>query len=40
MLTAYGLMEFGDMAKVSYVDPDVIGRAATFIMNQQQGDGD
>lgn len=26
MLTAYGLMEFGDMAKVSYVDPNLLDR--------------
>lgn len=39
MLTAYGLMEFSDMSRVYYVDPDLIRRTAEWLMGQQQGDG-
>ncbi len=39
ILTAYGLMEFSDMAKVSEVDPRVIQRTAEWLANQQQPDG-
>jgi hypothetical protein len=39
MLTAYGLMEFEDMSKVSYVDPALIQRTADFLMGQQNSDG-
>lgn len=39
MLTAYGLMEFSDMAKVYFVDPAVIERTAAWLLSQQQGDG-
>ncbi|MEZ4710556.1 MAG: alpha-2-macroglobulin family protein [Caldilineaceae bacterium] len=39
MLTAYGLMEFGDMSQVSYVDPALIERTVEFIMAQQNGNG-
>jgi A-macroglobulin TED domain/Alpha-2-macroglobulin family/Carboxypeptidase regulatory-like domain/MG2 domain/A-macroglobulin receptor binding domain/Alpha-2-macroglobulin bait region domain len=39
ILTAYGLMEFNDMAQVSEVDPKVIARTREWLLNQQQGDG-
>jgi uncharacterized protein YfaS (alpha-2-macroglobulin family) len=39
MLTAYGLMEFGDMADVAYVDPDLMARVAAYLANRQRGDG-
>jgi len=39
MLTAYGLMEFTDMSQVSFVDPALIDRTATFLFQRQQGDG-
>jgi hypothetical protein len=38
-LTAYGLMEFTDMAKVYPVDEALIERTAQWLLNQQQGDG-
>jgi hypothetical protein len=38
-LTAYGLMEFNDMAKVYPVDQAVIERAAQWLLSQQQADG-
>ncbi len=38
-LTAYGLLEFNDMAKVYPVDEDVIERAARWLFDQQQPDG-
>ncbi|RPJ59734.1 MAG: hypothetical protein EHM12_06695, partial [Dehalococcoidia bacterium] len=38
-LTAYGLMEFTDMAKVYPVDETVIQRTAQWLLNQQQPDG-
>lgn len=38
-LTAYGLMEFSDMAKVYPVDPEVIERTARWLLAQQQLDG-
>ena len=38
-LTAYGLMEFTDMAKVYPVDGAVIERAAQWLLRQQQPDG-
>jgi uncharacterized protein YfaS (alpha-2-macroglobulin family) len=38
-LTAYGLMEFNDMAKVYPVDEAVIERAARWLLSQQQPDG-
>jgi uncharacterized protein YfaS (alpha-2-macroglobulin family) len=34
MLTAYGLMEFGDMAGVAYVDPDLMARVAAYLANR------
>jgi uncharacterized protein YfaS (alpha-2-macroglobulin family) len=39
ILTAYGLMEFGDMAKVYDVDPKLIERTAQWLAGQQQPDG-
>ncbi len=39
MLTAYGLMEFTDMSRVSYVDPNLLERTAYFLLSRQQGDG-
>jgi uncharacterized protein YfaS (alpha-2-macroglobulin family) len=38
-LTAYGLMEFTDMAKVYPVDQDMIDRTARWLLDQQQPDG-
>ena len=38
-LSAYGLMEFNDMADVYPVDEAVIERAAQWLLNQQQPDG-
>ncbi len=38
-LTAWGLMEFADMAQVAWVDPALIDRTANYLMAQQQGDG-
>jgi uncharacterized protein YfaS (alpha-2-macroglobulin family) len=39
MLTAYGLMEFTDMARVHYVDPALLDRTAAFLTDRQQADG-
>jgi hypothetical protein len=39
ILTAYGLMEFNDMAKVSEVDPRLIERTRDWLVSQQQEDG-
>ncbi len=39
ILTAYGLLEFHDMAKVYEVDPKVISRTREWLFAQQQGDG-
>ena len=39
ILTAYGLMEFHDMAKVYDVDPQVIARTSDWMAGQQQPDG-
>ncbi len=38
-LTAYGLMEFTDMAQVYPVDEALIARTAQWLMDQQQPDG-
>lgn len=38
-LTAYGLMQFTDMAKVYPVDQDMIDRTARWLLSQQQPDG-
>lgn len=39
ILTAYGLMEFSDMSKVSDVDPRLIERTAAWLASQQQPEG-
>jgi hypothetical protein len=39
ILTAYGLMEFGDMSKVYDVDPRLIQRTQQWLASQQQTDG-
>ncbi|MFQ6042913.1 MAG: alpha-2-macroglobulin family protein, partial [Candidatus Poribacteria bacterium] len=39
VLTAYGLMEFHDMAQVHEVDPKVIERTQNWLISQQQADG-
>ena len=39
ILTAYGLMEFNDMSKVSDVDPRLIERTRDWLAHQQQPDG-
>jgi uncharacterized protein YfaS (alpha-2-macroglobulin family) len=39
MLTAYGLMEFVDMAQVHYVDPALIDRTVQFLIQRQQANG-
>jgi hypothetical protein len=39
ILTAYGLMEFNDMSKVSDVDPRLIQRTTGWLARQQQPDG-
>jgi uncharacterized protein YfaS (alpha-2-macroglobulin family) len=38
-LTAYGLIEFQDMAKVHDVDPDLIARTRQWLLDQQNPDG-
>lgn len=39
ILTAYGLMEFSDMAKVYDVDPALLARTAGWLIGRQQKDG-
>lgn len=39
VLTAYGLLEFHDMAKVHEVDPAVISRTQEWLAGRQQADG-
>jgi uncharacterized protein YfaS (alpha-2-macroglobulin family) len=39
ILTAYGLMEFNDMSKVSDVDPRLFERTRDWLARQQQPDG-
>jgi hypothetical protein len=39
ILTAYGLMEFADMARVHPVDPAVLTRTANWLAAQQDADG-
>ena len=39
ILTAYGLMEFNDMSRVSDVDPRLIERTRDWLASQQQADG-
>ena len=38
-LTAYGLMEFNDMAQVHDVDPQLINRTRQWLLAQRKGDG-
>ena len=38
-LTAYGLMEFQDMAKVHEVDPKLIERTRNWLLKQREADG-
>jgi anti-sigma factor RsiW len=38
-LTAYGLMEFQDMARVHDVDPNLIARTRKWIMDKRKSDG-
>jgi hypothetical protein len=38
-LTAYGLMEFEDMARVYPVDPDLPARTRKWLLDQRQSDG-
>jgi uncharacterized protein YfaS (alpha-2-macroglobulin family) len=38
-VTAFGLMEFGDMAKVATVDDAMIARTRAWLLAQQQADG-
>jgi hypothetical protein len=38
-VTAFGLMEFADMAKVANVDDAMIARTRTWLLGQQQADG-
>jgi uncharacterized protein YfaS (alpha-2-macroglobulin family) len=39
MLTAYGLQEFTDMSVVHNVDPDLVSRAAEWLLGQQSTNG-
>ena len=39
VLTAYGLMEFADMAKVHNVDPALIQRTQQWLLSKQKDDG-
>ena len=39
ILTAFGLMQFADIDRVSYVDPDVMARIADFLIGRQQPNG-
>jgi hypothetical protein len=39
VLSAYGLLEFSDMAKVYEIDERVIGRTRAFLLSKQQADG-
>ncbi|PID58234.1 hypothetical protein CSB45_03975 [candidate division KSB3 bacterium] len=39
ILTAYGLMEFYDMAQVYDIDPNVITRTQRWLISQQEADG-
>ena len=38
-LTAYGLMEFQDMARLRHVDPMLIQRTRNWLLKQRNGDG-
>lgn len=39
VLTAYGVLEFADMAKVYPVDPALIARTSEWLLKRQQADG-
>ena len=39
VLTAYGLMEFEEMARVHEVDPEVIARTQDWLLSEQAADG-
>ena len=39
VLTAYGLMEFEDMARVQDIDPRLVERTRTWLLGQRQNDG-
>lgn len=39
VLTAYGLLEFHDMAEVMEIDPDVLERTRRWLLDQQRADG-
>jgi hypothetical protein len=39
ILTAYGLLEFHDMAQVFEVDPELIPRTQAWLVSQQESDG-
>ena len=39
VLSAFGLMEFSDMAKVRFVDPALIARTQSWVVSQQQSNG-
>lgn len=39
ILTAYGLMEFVDMAKVFEIDPDVVTRTRAWLLTRREADG-
>lgn len=38
-LTAYGLMQFKDMARVTQVDPELIKRTQAFLLSRKDGNG-
>lgn len=38
-VTAFGLMEFSDMAKVHPVDEDMVARTRAYLLSQQESDG-
>ena len=39
ILTAYGLMEFVDMARVFEIDPDVVTRTRNWLLTRREADG-
>ena len=39
ILTAFGLMQFADIDRVSYVDPALLARTADFLIGRQQPNG-
>ncbi len=38
-LTAYGLLQFKDMARVHHVDPELIKRTQAFLLSRRDGEG-